>query len=88
MECSKYQDGCQESCHNFKFSHTDKILFTRFMILNQYFVAVARLLVSVIEMILLKSFSALLLKVGSHIVTNVLNSWIVIPFNGLVGYCH
>ena len=34
MECSKYQDGCQEGCHNFKLSHTDKMLFTRIMILN------------------------------------------------------
>ena len=62
MECSKYQHGCQESCHNLKFSHTDKILFTRTMILNKYFVTVARLLVSVIEMSLLKCFSVLLVK--------------------------
>ena len=66
MESSKYQDGCQEGFHNFKFSHTDKMLFTRIMILNKYFVTVAWLLVSVIEMILLKSFSVLLVKVGSH----------------------
>ena len=41
---------------------TDKMLFTRIMILNKYFVTGARLLVLVIEMILLKSFSVLLVK--------------------------
>ena len=66
MEFSKYQDGCHEGCHNFKFSHTDKTLFTRIMILNKYSVTVARLLVSVSEMILLKCLLALLVKVGSH----------------------
>ena len=62
MECSKYQDGCQEACHNLKFSHTEKILFTRIMILNKYVVTVAKLLILVIEMLLLKSVSVLLVK--------------------------
>ena len=62
MERSKYQDGCQEGCHNLKFSHTEKILFTRIMILNKYVATVAKLLVLVIEMLLLKSVSVLLVK--------------------------
>ena len=62
MECTKYQNGCQEGCHNIKCSHTDKTLFTMNTVLNKHFVTVPKILVSLTETSLLKMVSVLLGK--------------------------